>query len=316
MVNHSTPETEFVLHCVIGPEQRTYTIALLVLIYLVSLIGNLLVILVIQMNHRLHSPMYIFISTLALIDLANSTTLIPKMVADIQFEAAVVPYGACILQMYIVYNLEQMESLLLAFMALDRYVAVVYPLRYNSIITKKNVYIVVIVLPVFAFLVHSPFVVFASELSFCRTNILPYCFCEYATMVQISCNNDPKYLTLLSMVVIVLGLCPLVLIFLSYTRIVVAALKISSSDGKSKVFSTCLTHLLVVCLFYFPLLTSYILPGTGVKLSAETSNTMVIVGNVVPPMLNPVIYSFRNKEIKNSIYKILRGKRMAPEATE
>ncbi|XP_028646129.1 olfactory receptor 1E1-like [Erpetoichthys calabaricus] len=313
MTNY-TVISEFVLQCMITPSQRTLAIAALVFVYVASLFGNLIVIVVIKINYKLHTPMYVFIGTLAVIDLANSTILIPKMLADLQYETASVPYRACMLQMYVILNMEEMESILLIFMALDRYVAVLYPLRYPSVITMKFVWTVVLFLPVFTFLLNSLFVIFATELSFCHTNILPYCFCDYATMVNVACNDDPKYLSLLTNNTTVFGLVAFALTLFSYARIVLAALKITSSDGKKKAFSTTFTHLLVVGFFHFPLLSSYILPGAGVKMSAQAYNTMVIVGNVVPPMLNPVIYSFRNNEIKNTIYRLFKGKRTVPAA--
>uniref|UniRef100_A0A8C4XC59 Olfactory receptor n=1 Tax=Erpetoichthys calabaricus TaxID=27687 RepID=A0A8C4XC59_ERPCA len=313
MFNSSLSVSEFVLHCEIKPEQINITATLLILIYLVSLIGNLLVILIIIMNHQLQSPMYIYICTLAMIDLANSTILIPKMVSAVIFDSLVVAYTACLAQMYLILYVELMESLLLTSMAIDRYIAVIFPLRYPSIVTSKAVCIGVTLLAISAFLIEIYCLMFVSELSFCKTNILPYCFCDYATMVHIACTEDPKYLLIFSTIVITTGVFPLALILFSYFIIALAALRTSSVEGKRKVFSTCLTHLLVVGLFYIPLLTSYILPGAGVKLSTEAYNTMVIVGNVVPPMMNPIIYSFRNKEIKSSIYKLFSGKRTSPK---
>ncbi|KAG2456390.1 olfactory receptor 1496-like [Polypterus senegalus] len=312
MNNSSVIVSEFVLYCSINSDQKNITVCALTFIYLLSLFGNLLVILVILWNPQLHAPMYIYIMALAIIDLANSTVLIPKMISVVLLDSSVVPYGACMLQMFVILHVEEMESLLLTFMAVDRYIAVIYPLRYPSIITNKTVCIGIFILNIFGLIFKSPFVFFATELSFCHSNILPYCFCDYATMVHVACTEDPKYLKFLSAVVITTGIFPLALILFSYGRIALAALKISSVEGKKKVFSTCLTHLLVVGLFYIPLLSSYILPGAGVKLSTEAYNTMVIVGNVVPPMVNPIIYSFRNKEIKSCILRLFKGTRAAP----
>ncbi|XP_051781884.1 olfactory receptor 1500-like [Erpetoichthys calabaricus] len=315
MANITIIIPEFVLDCEIIPGQRGLTVAALVIVYMVSIVGNMLVIIVIKMNHKLHSPMFIFIGNLAVLDLANSTIIIPKMIAVIHFDSTVISYTGCIVQMYGILNLEQMVALLLAFMAVDRYVAVVYPLRYPSIITKKLVWISVSVLPIFAFLILLSYLVFATELSFCQTNVLPYCLCDYATLVHTSCNTDPKYLSLLSIMVLVLGVGPLLLILCSYVRIVIAALNIKAGDRNSKVFSTCVTHLVVVLCFYLPPLGSYILPGSGLQVSSAGYNAVFIAGNVVPPMVNPVIYSFRNKEIKSSIYGLLTGKRINQEIT-
>uniref|UniRef100_A0A8C4SUD3 Olfactory receptor n=1 Tax=Erpetoichthys calabaricus TaxID=27687 RepID=A0A8C4SUD3_ERPCA len=308
MANGSITVSEFVLQCTINSDQSLLTISILIIVYLLSLFGNLLVILVILWNHQLHAPMYFYIVALAVIDLSNSTILIPKMISVLMLDTAV-PYGACVLQMFVILHVEEMESFVLTFMAVDRFIAVIYPLRYPSIITNKTVGVGLFILNAFGLIFKSPFIFFATELSFCRTNVLPYCFCDYATMVHVA---YPKYLGFLSAVVFTTGVFPLVLILFSYGRIAIAALKISAVDGKKKVFSTCLTHLLVVGLFYIPLLLSYILPGAGVQLSTEAYNTMVIIGNVLPPMMNPMIYSFRNKEIKNTIYRLFTGKRTRP----
>ncbi|KAG2457086.1 OR3A1 protein, partial [Polypterus senegalus] len=133
-------------------------------------------------------------------------------------------------------------------------------------------------------------------------------------MVHISCTDDPKYLAYVSSCSFVLGVGPLVLILSSYSRIVQEALQISSVEGKKKVFSTCVTHLLVVGTFYVPILLSYTLPGLGIPLSTEIYNTMDMIGIIIPPMMNPIIYSFRNNEIKSGIYKLFKAMKTSPDA--
>ncbi|KAG2456806.1 O1496 protein, partial [Polypterus senegalus] len=304
MVNITGSGRELMLDCEIRSEQKTFIVCTLIIIYLMSMFGNLLVILVIQMNQHLQTVMYMCISTLAVIDMANSSTIIPKMLADIQQSNVVMPYAACVLQMYLILNLQQMESLLLSFMAFDRYIAVVYPLRYNSVLTKRIVQIVISCLPFLPFVIHSPFVIFASELNFCHTNTLHFCMCDYYTMVNTACNDDPKYLNLMSVMVILLGVFPLEVILFSYVRIALTALRLSSIQRNSKVFSTCVTHLLVMCFFYFPPFVCLMLPGSGIRVTTDVYNVMVIAGNVIPPMLNPVIYTLRNKDIKSRIYML------------
>ncbi|XP_028646240.1 olfactory receptor 1052-like [Erpetoichthys calabaricus] len=314
MPNATVTVSEFVLHCAIDKDKMTFTIVALALIYVVTLLGNLLVIVVIIINPHLHSPMFFYIGTLAVFDMVNSSNLIPRMLAVLLSNATTVPYGPCLLQLSVVYHLGVANGLLLSAMAYDRYVAVVYPLRYPSLVTKKTVCISIFLVNIISAAILTPYMVFATELSFCRTNILPYCFCDFVTMVHISCTEDPRHLTLLSSTTIATGVGELAIILFSYSRIVVAALKISSADGKKKVFSTLLTHLLVVCLFYLPLMISYILPGIGVQLSAEAYNVLVIIAIMVPPMMNPIIYSFRNKEIKGSIYRLWTRKRTTPDS--
>ncbi|KAG2464739.1 olfactory receptor 24-like [Polypterus senegalus] len=258
MPNATVAVSEFVLHCAIEKDKMTFTIAALALIYMVTLVGNLLVIVVIIINPHLQSPMFFYIGTLAAIDVVNSTNLIPRMLAILTFNANTVPYGPCLLQLSVVYHLGVTEGLLLSVMACDRYVAVVYPLRYPSIVTNKTVCISIFLVNVIAAAILTPYMVFATELSFCHTNVLPYCFCDFVTMVHISCTVDPRHLTLLS--------------------------------------------------------STTIITGIGVQLSAEAYNVLVIIAIMVPPMMNPIIYSFRNKEIKGSIYRLWTGKRTTPDS--
>ncbi|KAG2456647.1 OR9Q2 protein, partial [Polypterus senegalus] len=312
-MNHtSLPVLEFVLNCEINSQQKSYTTPVLTMVYLATLFGNFLVILVIKINRHLQTPMYICIATLAVIDLLNSTNITPTIIA-VLLDAPAIRHGLCYFQMVLVLYLEAMESLLLALMACDRYVAVVHPLRYPALITNKTVLLIILMFNIIAAAAHVPFMFFITEFSFCNTNILNYCFCDYISMVKITCNIDPKYFNIFVPTTIAFGACPFALILLSYFRIVHAALKISTAEGKSKVFNTLTTHLLVVAVLIVPLLTSYALTGMGVKLSNEAYSTMVIIGNIVPPMLNPIIYSFRNRKIKSSIYKLFKGTKTSPE---
>ncbi|KAG2457090.1 OR1E1 protein, partial [Polypterus senegalus] len=309
--NTSRSVSEFVLQCEIRPEQRNFAVSALSLIYFVTLFGNVMVISIIRMNRHLQTPMYLYIGTLAVVDLLNSTNLIPKMVA-VLLDSVVIPFGPCLLQVYMLFHLEIVESLLFVLMACDRYVAVLHPLRYPSIITNKVVWLSLTLCNIISGLAVTPSIVFITELNFCQSNALPYCFCDYATILRIACIDNPKYFALLVTSTSLFGFFPGAIILFSYLRIAQAALTISSVDGKSKVLSTCLTHLLVMSLFYIPLMISYILTGSGVNLSMEAYNILVVIANVVPPMMNPMIYSFRNREIKTTIYNLLKTIRTSP----
>uniref|UniRef100_A0A8C4SWC8 G-protein coupled receptors family 1 profile domain-containing protein n=1 Tax=Erpetoichthys calabaricus TaxID=27687 RepID=A0A8C4SWC8_ERPCA len=305
--NTSSSVSEFVLQCEIKPEQRSFAVSILTLIYFVTLFGNLLVTLIIRMNRHLQTPMYIYIGTLAVVDLLNSTNIIPKMVA-VLLDSVTISYGPCLLQMYLMIYLGIVESLLFVCMACDRYTAVLHPLRYSSLITNKIVWLSLTLSNVISVVGLTPVMVFITELVFCKSNVLPYCFCDYITIIHVSCTQNPKYFTVLAASASLFGYFPLAIILFSYLRIAQAALNISSVDGRSKVLSTCLTHLLVMSLFYLPLIIPYILTGSGVNLlSREAYNIMVVISTVVPPMMNPIIYSFRNREIKSTIYKTVNG---------
>uniref|UniRef100_A0A8C4XD21 G-protein coupled receptors family 1 profile domain-containing protein n=1 Tax=Erpetoichthys calabaricus TaxID=27687 RepID=A0A8C4XD21_ERPCA len=324
MSNATIFVSEFVLHCAINSEDRSFTVVALAIIYLVTLFGNLLVILVIMLDHHLQTPMFFLIGTLAVIDLLNNTNLIPKMMALLLFDTSPVPYGACLVQMFLVFHLETVESFLFTLMACDRYVAVIYPLRYPQLVTGRTVWAGILLSNVISGMIMTVYMIFVTELSFCRTNVLPHCFCDYATMVLVSCTENTKYLSLLSTTATI-AIGPLTIIILSYSKIAHAALKISSAEGKKKVFNissaegkkkvfnVLFTHLLVMLLFYLPLTIAYILPGLGIKLSTEAYNALVIVATILPPMMNPIIYSFRNTEMKNAIKKLFTGKKTSPE---
>ncbi|KAG2456532.1 O10A5 protein, partial [Polypterus senegalus] len=303
----------FVLHCEVTSEIRNFTVVALAIVYVATLFANILVILVIILDHHLQTPMFFLIGTLAVIDVLHNTNLIPKMMALLLFDTSPVPYDACLVQMFLVFHLEFVESLLFTLMAYDRYIAVIYPLRYPQLVNGRTVWAGILLSNILSGMPMTVYVVFVHELSFCRTNVLPYCFCDYATMVLISCTKNTKYLSFLSTIAITCGCVTLILIILSYGKIAYAALKISSAEGKGKVFDVLATHLLVVLLFYLPLLTAFILPGIGVKLSTEAYNALIIVATIVPPMMNPIIYSFRNKEMKNAIKKLFMGKRTTLE---
>ncbi|KAG2456526.1 O10A5 protein, partial [Polypterus senegalus] len=301
--------SEFVLHCEVTSQIRSFTVVALAIIYLVTLVGNILVLLVIILNHQLHTPMFVLIATLAVIDLLNNTNVIPKMMALLLFDTSPVPYGACVLQMYVIFHLEIVECFLLALMACDRYIAVIHPLRYPQLVNGRTVWAGILLCNILCGMPMTVYMIFLAELYFCRTNVLPICFCDYGTMVLVSCNENAKYLGLLSTSSTTIGFGTLAIILFSYGKIAHAALKISSSESKGKVFDVLITHLLVVLLFYLPLMIAFILPRIGVNLSTEAYNTLITISAIVPPMINPIIYSFRNMEMKNAIKKLFTGKR-------
>ncbi|KAG2461960.1 O2AG1 protein, partial [Polypterus senegalus] len=203
MNDTATPLLEFVLHCAIDAQQKRYTTPILTMIYLVTLNWKLLGNFRYTDESPFAKPMYICIATLAVIDLLNSTNLIPKIVA-VLLDSVAVPYGACVLQMILVLYLEGAESLLLALMAYDRFVAIVHPLRYPSLVTNKTVKNTIIFLHAVMVIFVLPYITYFMEFSFCRSNVLNYCFCDYITMVKIACNEDPKYLIVLPITSIII----------------------------------------------------------------------------------------------------------------
>ncbi|XP_051782670.1 olfactory receptor 7G1-like [Erpetoichthys calabaricus] len=242
MHNATVFVSEFVLHCEVTSQIRSFTVVALAIVYLVTIVGNLLVLLVIILDHHLQTPMFLLIGTLAVIDLLHNTNLIPKMMAVLLFDTSPVPFSACLVQMFLVFHLELVESFLFTLMACDRYIAVIHPLRYPQLVNGRTVWAGILLCNVLSGMPMTVYMTFVTELSFCRTNVLPYCFCDYGTMVRVSCTDDAKYLTFLSRSATTTGFGTLAIIFFSYGKIAHAALKISSSEGKGKVFDVLITH--------------------------------------------------------------------------
>ncbi|XP_007956996.1 olfactory receptor 7A17-like [Orycteropus afer afer] len=269
---------------------------------LITFIGNLLIILAIIMDPHLHTPMYFFLSNLSFTDICFTSTIVPKMLLNIQMQNKVITYEECITQMCFFILFGELDSFLLTVMAYDRFVAICHPLHYKVIMNSKFCGLLLLaswLLSVMVSLLHGLMVL---QLSFCTDLEIPHFFCELNQVVQLACSDT----FLIDLVTYFssgfLGVIPLTGILFSYTKIVSSILRISSGGGKYKAFSTCGSHLSVVALFY----------GTGLGVyfsSAATQNSRgsaiaSVIYTVVTPMLNPFIYSLRNKDIKQALRKL------------
>uniref|UniRef100_A0A8C7ADY6 Olfactory receptor n=1 Tax=Neovison vison TaxID=452646 RepID=A0A8C7ADY6_NEOVI len=269
--------------------------------YLITVLGNLLIILAFTSDSHLHSPMYFFLANLSFTDICVTSTTIPKMLVDIQTGRKVITFAGCFTQMYFFQLFAGLDIFLLTVMAYDRFVAICHPLHYTVIMNPQLCGILVLI--VLDSLLHELLVL---QLSFCMPLEIPHFFCELNQVIHLACsdtffNNLAIYLTSG-----LLGFIPLIGILYSYSRIVTTILKIPSSGGKYKAFSTCGSHLLVVSLFYGT--------GFGVYFSSaasQNSRTTAIASvmyTVVTPMLNPFIYGLRNRDIKLALRKFLSKK--------
>ncbi|XP_006161118.2 olfactory receptor 7A17-like [Tupaia chinensis] len=273
-------------------------------LYLVTFIGNLLVTLAIITDSHLHMPMYFFLSNLSFADICFTSTTIPKMLVNIQTQSKVITYAGCLTQMYFFMLFGGLDNFLLTVMAYDRFVAICHPLHYTVIMNPTFCGILLLaswLLSVLDALLHCLMVL---QLSFCTELEIPHFYCELNQVIQLACSN-----TFLNNLVIYLasglvGIIPLTGILFSYSKIVTCILRISSAGSRYKAFSTCRSHLSVVSLFYGM--------GLGVCLSSasfQNSRASAIVSvmyTVVTPMLNPFIYSLRNKDIKQALQKLHR----------
>ncbi|XP_057566240.1 olfactory receptor 7A17-like [Hippopotamus amphibius kiboko] len=270
--------------------------------YLITVFGNLLIILAVSSDSHLHTPMYFFLSNLSFVDICFTSTTIPKMLQNIQAQNKVITYEGCITQVYFYIIFVGLDDILLAVMAYDRYVAICQPLQYTVIMNPRLCGLLVLVswiMSALYSLLHSLMVL---RLSFCSDLEIPHFFCEIKQLIQLACSD-----TFLNTMVVyfgsgLLGGVPLAGILYSYSKIVSSIQGISSSQGKYKAFSTCASHLSVVLLFYFTGLGVYL--SSAATRSSHSSATASVMYTVVTPMLNPFIYSLRNKDIKRALKRL------------
>ncbi|XP_068958048.1 olfactory receptor 1f45-like [Petaurus breviceps papuanus] len=288
------------------PEQERILFFLFLLMYLISGLGNLLIILAIYSDPCLHTPMYFFLSNLSLVDICFTSTTIPKMLNNYISKNRTIPYAGCLAQVFFFLWFAGMDSVLLTAMAYDRYVAICAPLHYNTIMTPKVCALLVGVSWFWAYNNALTHTVLLTRLSFCGHNEIPHFFCDLSPLLKLACSdtsiNDLMIYTMGAMTTVV----PFIGILISYVYIFMAVLQISSVSGKQKAFSTCGSHLTVVCLFYGTIIGVYFNPTSTHTAQRDTAATVMYT--VVTPMLNPFIYSLRNKDMKGALRMLITKK--------
>ncbi|XP_074206131.1 olfactory receptor 7A17-like [Camelus bactrianus] len=281
------------------PEQQPLIFGLFLSMYLVTVFGNLLIILAVISDSHLHTPMYFFLSNLSMVDICFTSTTIPKMLVNIQTQSKAITYAGCITQMCFFIIFSGLDIYLLAVMAYDRFVAICHPLHYTVIMNPRLCGLLLLVswlTSVLHSLLQSLMVL---RLSFCTHVEIPHFFCELNQMVQLACSDTFLNNVVIYFMAMLLAGVPLSGILYSYSKIVCSICGISSAQGKYKAFSTCASRLSVVSLFFCTVLGVY-LSSAGTH-SAHSSATASVMYTVVTPMLNPFIYSLRNKDIKRAL---------------
>ncbi|XP_072473052.1 olfactory receptor 8B8-like isoform X1 [Notamacropus eugenii] len=272
-------------------------------IYVVTVVGNLGLILLIGLNSHLHTPMYYFLFNLSFVDLCYCSCIIPKMLVNFMSEKNIISYSGCMAQLYFFCFFVISESFLLSAMAYDRYVAICKPLLYNITISYQVCCLLAFSAYVMGFsgaMSHTGNIL---TLSFCSDNIINHCMCDILPLLELSCTSTyVNELVVFIVVGIVIGV-PTVTIFISYALILSSILHINSREGRSKAFSTCSSHLMVVSLFFGSGAFMYLKPSSLLSLSQGKVSSVFYT--IVVPMLNPLIYSLRNKDVKLAIRKIL-----------
>ncbi|XP_028695403.2 olfactory receptor 7A10 [Macaca mulatta] len=288
------------------PELQPFLSGLFLSMYLVTILGNLLIILATISDSHLHAPMYFFLSNLSLVDMCFVSTTVPKMLVNIQTQSRVITYAGCIIQMYFFLLFVGLDNFLLTVMAYDRYVAICHPLHYMVIMNPRLCGLLVLVSWIMGVLNSLLQSLMVLSLPFCTHMEIPHFFCEINQVIHLACSDTFVNDMVMYFAVALLGGGPLTGILYSYSKIVSSICAISSARGKYKAFSTCASHLSVVSLFYGTCLGVYL--SSAATHNSHTSATASVMYTVITPMLNPFIYSLKNKDIKGAMKRFFRGK--------
>uniref|UniRef100_A0A8C8YEP8 Olfactory receptor n=1 Tax=Prolemur simus TaxID=1328070 RepID=A0A8C8YEP8_PROSS len=304
MGENQTSITEFLLlGFPLGPRIQMLLFGLFSLFYVLTLLGNGVILGFISLDSRLHTPMYFFLSHLAIVDTAYACSTVPQMLVNLLNPAKPISFTGCLTQTFLFLSFAHTECLLLVVMSYDRYVAICHPLRYSAIMTWRLCIILAVtswILGVLLALVH---LVLLLPLPFCGPQKVNHFFCEIIAVLKLACADTHinEVMVLAGAVSVLVG--PFSSIVISYIHILCAILKIQSGQGRQKAFSTCSSHLCVVGLFYATAIIMYVGPRYGNP--EDQKKYLLLFHSLFNPMLNPLIYSLRNKEVKGALMRML-----------
>ncbi|XP_049731192.1 olfactory receptor 7G1-like [Elephas maximus indicus] len=303
---NQTGVSEFLLLALTeDPKVQLFLFSLFLSIYLVTVLGNLLIILAVSSDPHLHTPMYFFLSNLSFTDICLSTTTIPKMLVNLQAQNQSITYAGCLIQVCFVLIFASLESFLLSVMAYDCYVAICHPLRYMVIMNTRFCGLLILVsllVSIVDALLHSLMLL---RLSFCTDLETLYVFCEVFQVIKVACSEILINNIILYFAASILGVLPFSGIIFSYTQIVSSILRMPSAGGKYKAFPTCGSHLSVVSLFYGTAFGACI--STTFTHSSWKTAVASVIYTMVTPMMNPFIYSLRNRDVKGAMRNLIRS---------
>ncbi|KAG8008003.1 hypothetical protein GBF38_003742 [Nibea albiflora] len=294
---------------IIGFETFPYIsvyIIFLAFVYVVTVLFNTLVIYVITFNHCLHTPKFLAVVNLAVIDVILNSCTIPSMIKIFLIKENFIPFNLCLLQMFVYYTFVSLESYALAILAYDRMIAICFPLRQNSINTLWSMSCIVGLTWTFALGVTAFTTGIMTRLSFCNSVRVFSYFCDYAPVFRLACNDYTLHWTAASFLSVLLLVCPFSFIVLSYVSILVTVFRMKSLDSRVKTLATCVEHIILVAVFYIPLMTIFLV---GFYLGAIDPDQRVLslsLASCIPPCVNPIVYSLKTKEIKVRVLALVR----------
>ncbi|KAM4860764.1 olfactory receptor 6K3-like [Thomomys bottae] len=273
----------------------------LLFVYIFIVVGNSLIFFAVQLDSRLHNPMYNFISMFSFLEIWYTTVTIPKMLSNLISEQKTISFTGCLLQMYFFHSLGVTEGLILTAMAIDRYVAICNPLRYAVIMTPQLCIQLSTSSCIFGFLVLLPEIVWISTLPFCGPNQIHQLFCDFKPVLQLACT-DTSMILIEDVIHAISILTSVSIITLSYLKIITVILSIPSGESRQKAFSTCAAHITIFLLFFGSVSLMYL--RFSVTFQPLLEKAIALMFAVLAPFFNPIIYSLRNKDMKDAIRKM------------
>ncbi|XP_036282440.1 olfactory receptor 5F1 [Pipistrellus kuhlii] len=309
MRTNYTLVTEFILLGLADTlELQIILFVLFFAIYTLTVSGNVGMILLIRADSRLHTPMYFFLANLSFVDVCYSSTITPKMLVDLLSEKKTISFAGCFLQLYFFIALATTECILFGLMAYDRYVAICNPLLYPLVMTRTvclKMAAGALSAGLLNSMVHTSYI---SNLPFCSSNVIHHFFCDCPPLFKLSCSDTRLNESIISTFVGVNLVGVLLVILTSYSYILYSIFRMHSGEGRHKAFSTCVSHLTAIILFYTTIIYTYLRPTTSYSLGQD--KVASVFYTVVIPMLNPLIYSLRNKEVKKALWNVITRKRI------
>ncbi|XP_015665597.2 olfactory receptor 1-like [Protobothrops mucrosquamatus] len=284
------------------PELQPLLSFFFLIIYIATITGNLLIIFLVIADHHLHSPMYFFLGNLSCLETCYSSIILPKMLANLFTGQQSISFTGCMVQFYLFGSCVCIETYLLAAMSYDRYLAICRPLHYISIMHVMVGVQIMIGLWIGSFLANCLTIALLAQLSFCGPNIINHYFCDLIPLEKLACSDTTIVQLVTFLLTVIFTITPFLLTLMSYIAIIATILKISSAAGRQKAFSTCSSHLMVVCLFYGMLIIVYILPDTPSL--RELNKVFSIFYTILTPLINPLIYSLRNQEVHKALRRV------------
>ncbi|XP_046300443.1 putative olfactory receptor 2B8 [Marmota monax] len=300
--------TEFVF-LGLSSEPKTQLILFVVFLffYLLTVVGNIIIITIIQIEPRLQTPMYFFLTNLSFLDICYTSTNVPQMLSNMVGRRRTIPFSSCATQMYFSLSFGMIECVLLGVMAYDRYVAICHPLHYTVIMDRNTCVQLAAISWSSSFLSSMVINVLTLSLPYCGPNVLNHFFCEVPSVLRLACTDTSLTELVVFIFSIVIVFIPFLLIVVSYAQILLSVLRMRSASGRYKALSTCASHLTVVALFYGTAIFMYMRPQS--KSSRAGGKVIAVFYTVVTPMLNPLIYSLRNQDVKGALRRAVAKQR-------